>query len=69
MHFTSPCCGPNKLPVNDFRVIHQELFAGAQSIGGVVYPSIGDPQKGRQKDKEFKVVKIDSREEKLKKKM
>jgi hypothetical protein len=69
VHFTSPCCGPNKLPVDDFRVIHQELFAGAQEIIGVVYPSIGDPQKGRQKDKEFKVIKTDGREEKLKEKM
>ena len=33
----------------------------------MIHPLKGGPQKGRQKDKEFKVVKIDSREEKLKK--
>jgi hypothetical protein len=67
VHFAAPICGPNKLPVDDIRVIHQELFAGAQLIGGAIHPSIGDPRKGRKKNKEFEVVKIEVRMKKLKK--
>jgi hypothetical protein len=50
MHSAVPIRGPDKLAVNNFGVIHQELSARGQQIGRPIDPSKGYPRKGRKKN-------------------
>ena len=45
VHFAAPVSGPHKLAVDDSRVIHQELSAGAEGICGLGDPLKSDPRK------------------------